>query len=307
MTNSETVSALAQGDSYVPSPTCPPVHPSPRKPSITLPANSCDSHCHIFGPFDKYPLSSTRTFTPHSAPVEELNELHAFLGIDRAVIVQSSCYGTNNRIMVDALRASGGRLRGEALIDARTTPAELTEMHEAGVRGFRLNYLPHLRAAPTSEEIETLRALVRPFGWHTQVHVEGSGVLNEIEVIKSIDGNIVIDHMGRIDLQAGINTPEVDSILELMDTGRVWIKVSGIDRLSVQGAPYDDAVELAAKLVRHAPERVLWGTDYPHVNMAVPAPDDGLLTDALSRIAPDDFLLRRLLVENPSEFFEFDA
>jgi 2-pyrone-4,6-dicarboxylate lactonase len=290
---------------YSPSPGCPPPHPSPRKPSLPLPADSCDAHCHVFGPGAVFPYAPDRTFTPVDVPKEDVRTLHDFLGLRRAVIVQSSCNGADHTVLLDALAGSGGRWRGVALIDQRTRPAEIRRLHAAGVRGVRLNFLPHLRVPPSTADLADTWSKVAPLGWHAEIHVQGDGVVEHRSLIESLPMPVVIDHLGRVDIAAGLDSPAVRTLRRLLDTGRVWVKVSGVDRVSRQGPPYDDAVALAALLVRHAPERVLWGTDFPHPNIAGAAPDDGLLVDLLAEIAPPPESLRKLLVDNPTRFFDF--
>jgi predicted TIM-barrel fold metal-dependent hydrolase len=277
-------------------------HPAPRKPRLVLPPGSCDAHCHVFGPAAVFPYAPDRTFTPVDAPKERLAALHAHLGLSRAVLVQSSCHGTDHRALVDALVAGRGRLRGVALIGDTTTRAEVEGLHAAGVRAFRLNFLPHLRTPPTWAEIESILRRVDGLGWAAQLHIRDREVLELGELIRSLPVRVVIDHLARIDLS---DRPAVRALHTLLDTGAVWVKVSGADRVSRTGPPYDDAATLAASLVRHAPERVLWGTDYPHVNISGDAPDDGLLVDLLEVIAPDPRHLRRLLVDNPAELYGF--
>ncbi|MEU1177929.1 amidohydrolase family protein [Streptomyces sp. NPDC005820] len=292
---------------WVPSPGCPPPHPAPRIPSLALPRDSCDAHCHILGPADVFPYAPDRTFTPLDAPKEQLRALHAHLGIGRAVVVQSSCHGYDHAVLLDALRAGEGRLRGVALIGEHSTRAEIEELHRAGVRGFRLNFLPHLRTPPTRDEIDAVLERVDGLGWAAQLHVRGEEIAVLEDLVRALPGRVVVDHIGRVDLAAGHDGPALRSLRALLDTGNVWVKVSGVDRVSRQGPPYADAVALAASLVAYAPERVVWGTDYPHVNITGEAPDDGLLVDLVERLAPDPAHLRRLMVDNPAELFGFPA
>jgi 2-pyrone-4,6-dicarboxylate lactonase len=290
---------------YVPSPGCPPPHPSPRRPSIKLPADSCDSHCHVFGPGAVFPYSPDRPFTPHDVPKEAVRDLHRLLGITRAVIVQSSCNGFDHTVLLDALAQDPARLRGIGLIGPQTTPVEIKRLHEAGVRGYRLNFVPHLRQRASSREIEECQRLVAEWNWHVEIHTQGTGVLDCEDLIRSFRSRVVIDHLGRVDLSEGLDGPSVHALLNLLDAGNVWVKVSGVDRLSAQGPPYSDSVALARLLVEHRPDRVLWGTDFPHPNITGDAPDDGLLVDLLAQIAPTGELMQLLLVSNPAEFFDF--
>jgi predicted TIM-barrel fold metal-dependent hydrolase len=286
---------------------CPPPHPAPRTPGLRLPEGSCDSHCHVFGPATRFPYAQDRTFTPVDVPVGQLARLHRHLGLQRAVIVQSSCYGADHRALLDALAAGKGRYRGVALIGAATPRAEIERLHEAGVRGFRLHFLPHLGSPPTQAGIRATVGLVADLGWHAEIHLHGADIARYADLIRWFPVPVVIDHLARLDLAQGPDSTAVAALLSLLDTGRVWVKTSGVDRLSRTGPPYADAVQFAARLVSHAPERVLWGTDYPHPNITGDAPDDGLLVDQLALIAPGADRLRRMLVQNPAEFFGFPA
>ncbi|MFD0289316.1 amidohydrolase family protein [Streptomyces lutosisoli] len=302
----ESTQPSVQAPESTPSPGCPPPHPAPRTPALVLPPDSCNAHCHIFGPAEVFPYAPERTFTPLDAPKEQLRALHAHLGLTRAVVVQSSCHGHDHRVLLDALASGAGRLRGVALIGKATSRAEIEELHRAGVRAFRLNFLPHLRTPPTRAEIDSVLERVDGLGWSAQLHVRDEEIVGLEQLVRALPGRAVIDHIGRVDVGAGRDGPALRSLRALLDTGDVWVKVSGVDRVSRQGPPYADAVAVAASLVAYAPERVLWGTDYPHVNITGPAPDDGLLVDLLEQLAPDATHLRRLLVDNPAELFDFE-
>jgi predicted TIM-barrel fold metal-dependent hydrolase len=220
-------------------------------------------------------------------------------------VVQSSCYGFDHSVLIDALSAERGRMRGVALIGPETNRGEIEQLHHAGVRAFRLNYLAHLRTPPTRDEIDSILRRTDGLGWAAELHVSGREIVELEQVISALPGRVVIDHLARVDLAEGPDGAAVRSLRRLLDSGGVWLKVSGVDRISRSGPPYADAVALAASLVAYAPERVMWGTDYPHVNIKGDAPDDGLLIDLLGQIAPDRGHLTRLLVENPEEFYDF--
>jgi 2-pyrone-4,6-dicarboxylate lactonase len=288
------------------SPNCPPPVANPKRPDVTLPPLSCDAHCHVFGPSDIFPFAPERTFTPVNVSRERLRQLHDFLGLDRAVIVQSACHGTDHSALLDALDTSEGRYRGVALVTPATHPDDVARLDAAGVCGVRLNFLPHLGGAPSSETIDAILRLVRPYGWHVSVHVAGTGITDYADFIRSIDTPVVIDHMARVDIRSGLDGEHVASLLGLLDTGNVWVKLSGVDRLSARSeGPYEDAVALARLLARHAPDRVVWGTDFPHPNITGSAPDDGVLVDLIAEIAPDEDLRNKMLVTNPAELFGF--
>lgn len=277
-------------------------HPNPHRPALTLPPGAVDAHCHIFGPTDRFPYAPDRTFTPPEAPLERLQALHELLGLSRAVLVQSAAHGTYHASLLDALRRGAGRYRGVALVRPSTPPAEVTELHEAGVRGARLHFTPHLGPAPSAETIASIVDLVRPHGWHIALHVAGDGIAEHEQMVRDLGAPVVIDHMARVDLRAGLESPAVTALRRLLDTGRVWVKLSGADRLALRPPDLSDAAELAALLARHAPDRVLWGTDFPHPNITGAAPDDGDLVDLLAHITPDP---RALLVDNPVACYDF--
>ncbi|MFD8385512.1 amidohydrolase family protein [Streptomyces sp. NPDC059679] len=286
-------------------PTNPGPHPNPHPPTIALPADACDAHCHIFGSTDRFPYAPDRTFTPPEAPLSDLQKLHDLLGFRRAVIVQSAAHGADHSSLVAALDEGAGRYRGVALVRPDTGPAEVARLHEAGVRGTRLHFASHLGPAPSPEAIATVVDLVRPYGWHIALHVTGDGLAEHEETVRALPLPVVIDHMGRVDLRRGINSPSVNALRRLLDTGRTWVKLSGADRLATMPPDMSDAAQLAGLLLRSAPERVVWGTDFPHPNTHGFVPDDGDLVDLLAGIAPTDADRKRLLVDNPSECFDF--
>ena len=232
-------------------------------------------------------------------------KLDDFLGFERAVIVETGSDDVNHATMKDALARYPDRFRGVALVEHDASTTEVQELNEAGVRGCRVNFMPHLPTAIGWPDIHRLAELVVPFGWHIQLHFQGLAIVEHKESIKEIQAPVVIDHMGRIDLHDGPDSDSERALFELLDSGSVWVKTSGSDRISLQGPPYDDAVDLASRLVRYAPDRVLWGTDWPHVNIFGYPPDDGLLANIVGRIAPSNDVLRRLLVTNPEEIYGF--
>ncbi|GAB2991058.1 amidohydrolase family protein [Amycolatopsis acidiphila] len=286
-------------------PTCPGPDPDPKKPALALPAGSCDAHCHIFGPTAKFPYAPDRTFTPPEAPLEDLQWLHEFLGFQRSVIVQSAAHGSDHSSLLDALERGAGRYRGVALVKPATPDAEIARLHEAGVRGARLHFTPHLGPAPSPETIRAIVDKIRPYGWHLALHVAGDGIAEHEDMVRALPLTVVIDHMARVDLRAGLNSKPVTALLRLLESGSVWVKLSGADRIAVHPPDLRDAAALGRLLATEAPERVVWGTDFPHPNTHGFMPDDGDLVDLLAEIAPDEAALRRLLVENPARCFDF--
>jgi len=278
-------------------------HPNPKKPDLILPEGACDAHCHVFGPAAMFPFSPSATYAPEDAPKEKLFELHRHLGIDRAVIVQASCHGTDNRAMVDAIAASGGRYRGIGMVARDIGQNELEELHEGGVRGVRFNFVTHLGKPADEDAIREIVAKIIPLGWHAVVHFDAFRLVGLAPFLKELELPLVIDHMGRIDASAGVGQEAFQLLLELMDDRRFWVKVSGSERLSRSGPPFHDAAEYGRLLVEKFTDRVLWGTDWPHPNIKEHMPDDGALVDLLARIAPTPELLKALVVDNPTRLY----
>jgi 2-pyrone-4,6-dicarboxylate lactonase len=286
-------------------PTIAPPDPNPKKPRLELPPLSCDSHFHVFGPHDKFPYAANRPFTPPDAPKEELFRLHEFLGFERGVFVQSTCHGSDNSVLVDLLAAGKGRYRGSALIDPNTPDAEVERLDEAGVRGVRLHFFGnHLGPPQRREDVLRILEKVAPYGWHIQIHTGGQGVVDLYEFITSIEAPVVIDHIGRIDIAEGLKGKAFSVLRRLLDRGNIWVKLSGTDRISKEKYPYADAIAFPRDLAAHAPERVVWGTDWPHPNHNA-VPNDGELVDLIAEIAPDARTRQRMLVDNPARLFGF--
>lgn len=280
-----------------------PFHPNPTKPRLALPEGACDAHCHVFGPEVRFPFAPQRTYTPVDAPKEKLAERHALLGLSRAVIVQASCHGTDNAAMLDALGASGGRWRGVAMVERDCDAQELSRLHAAGVRGLRFNFVKHLGVDAAQDAILRLAPMIAPKGWHVVIHCDPGRLADISALLQSLPTPVVIDHMARVDAGEGLDQPQYRLLLTLMSDKKFWVKVSGVDRITRQGPPYADAVPFARDLVEKFPDRVLWGTDWPHPNAKAPIPDEGELVDLLAEIAPGIEARTRLLVDNPTRLY----
>ncbi|MFC7704200.1 amidohydrolase family protein [Plastorhodobacter daqingensis] len=278
-------------------------HPDPKKPDIALPPGACDAHCHVFGPAATFPFAASSTYQPEDAPKERLFALHRHLGIDRAVIVQASCHGTDNRAMMDALAAGGGRYRGIAMVARDITPEALRDLHDGGVRGVRFNFVTHLGAPADLDAIREITARIIPLGWHAVVHFDAHRLDALAPFLRELELPVVIDHMGRIDASAGPEQPAFRLLLDLMEDRRFWVKVCGSERISRAGPPFADAAEYGRLLVERFPDRVLWGTDWPHPNITRHMPDDGALVDLLQIIAPRPEQRQALLVDNPTRLY----
>ncbi|MCF8482780.1 MAG: amidohydrolase family protein [Rhodospirillum sp.] len=281
--------------------------PTPSHPRIVLPAGACDAHCHVFGPTAVFPYAPDARFRPGDAPKERLFALHDAVGIERCVVVQSGCHGFDNSVTADALAARPGRYLGVALLPADVGDDEIRRLDAQGFRGVRFNYMAHLQGGAGPGALRTLAARLADHGWHLQIHMD-SGVIAEMApLFRDMPVSVVIDHMGRIDASLGLGQSPFQDLLRLMDSEHIWVKVSGCERTSRQDAPYADAVPFARTLVANFPDRVLWGTDWPHPNFRAAPPDDGVLFDLLSEIAPTKALSRGLLVDNPMRLYRFTA
>jgi 2-pyrone-4,6-dicarboxylate lactonase len=296
---------MAAREQLGPEPTCPPYDPSPVKPSYKPPPGACDAHFHVFGPANKFPYAPNRTFTPHDAPKEKLFELHRLLGFERGLFVHSSCHGSDHSVLLDMLAAANGRYRGVALLRAETPKPEIERLHAAGVCGVRFHFFSHLGSPTPPDDIRTVIRAVAPLGWHIAIHVGGQGVLDYYDFIASIDAPVVIDHIGRIEVDEGPDGKAFTALRRLLDRGNVWVKLSGLDRISKQSPPYRDAVPFARCLAEQAPQRVVWGSDWPHPNHTA-VPNDGMLVDRIPDIATDAKTRQLMLVENPAKLFGWD-
>ena len=284
-----------------------PFHPNPSKPAYTPPPGAVDAHCHVFGPAAVFPYAPERKYTPCDAPKEKLFALRDFLGFSRNVIVQATCHGSDNRALVDALQSSGGKAKGVATVKADVTDAELEALNAAGVRGVRFNFLKRLVDFTPREVLLRVAEKIAPLGWHVVIYFEAPD-LEELEpFFTSLPTDIVVDHMGRPDVSLGTDHPQFKRFLSFMaDNENVWSKVSCPERLSLTGPPYDDVVPYARTIVERFPDRVLWGTDWPHPNVKPLMPDDGVLVDVIPKVAVTPELQRKLLVDNPMRLYWAD-
>ncbi len=290
-------------------------HPNPSTPRFVLPPGAVDAHCHVFGPGAVFPYAPERKYTPCDAGKEQLFALRDHLGFARNVIVQATCHGSDNRALVDALRASNGRARGVATVTRDVTDAELREMHEAGVRGTRFNFVKRLVDFTPREVLTEIAHRIAPLGWHVVVYFEARDLPELWDFFTSLPTTVVVDHMGRPDVTKPVDGAEFELFVRLMrEHPNVWSKVSCPERLSVSGPPalngeahaYRDVVPFARRLVQSFPDRVLWGTDWPHPNLKDHMPDDGLLVDFIPQIAPTPALQQALLVDNPMRLYWAD-
>lgn len=282
-----------------------PFHPAPSKPAFVLPPGAVDAHCHVFGPGNEFPYAPERKYTPCDAGKDELWALRDRLGFSRNVIVQATCHGADNRAVVDALRASGGRAKGIATVRRSVTDAELADLNAAGVKGVRFNFVKRLVETTPPDELLEIAHRIAPLGWHVVIYFEAADLPELYDFITRLPTLVVVDHMGRPDVSKPVAGPEFGLFVQLMrDNPQIWSKVTCPERLSQSGPPdYADVVPFARHLVETFPDRVLWGTDWPHPNLKSHMPDDGALVDFIPQIAPTAALQHMLLVANPQRLY----
>jgi 2-pyrone-4,6-dicarboxylate lactonase len=283
----------------------PSYHNNPTEPKLKLPPGSCDAHFHVFGPQAKFPFDDKAPYRPADAPKDVLIDRHMFLGIERGVVVQSAAHGFDNSAAADLLADKKGSYVGIALTPVNVDMSRLKQLHEQGFRGVRFNYFQQLGGGPPIAEVMKLSAKLASLGWHLQLHLDCSVISNMATELKLSAVPVVIDHMGRVDASRGLDQTGFVNLLKLLEDKRFWVKVSGLERASRVGAPYNDAVPFARKLVAQCGERSLWGSDWPHPNLDG-IPDDGLLVDLIAEFA-DEKQRQALLVDNPMKLYKFTS
>jgi 2-pyrone-4,6-dicarboxylate lactonase len=280
-------------------------HNNPTEPKLKLPALSCDAHFHVLGPKAKFPFDEKPPYRPFDAPKDALIDRHMFLGIERGVVVQSAAHGFDHSAAADFLADHPGSYVGVALAPVNADMADLKKLHGQGFRGVRFNFVQHLGGGPALADVMKLATKLSVLDWHLQLYVDPSMILTMTPELKLSPVPVVIDHMGRIDASHGLDQPGFTHLLKLMEDKRFWVKVSGLERASRQGAPYADAVPFARRLVTDFGDRVVWGSDWPHPNLDS-APDDGVLVDLTAEFANEP-QRQALLVENPQKLYKFRA
>jgi 2-pyrone-4,6-dicarboxylate lactonase len=268
------------------------------------PAFACDAHCHVFGPAAKFPYDPKAAYTPEDAPLEQLQALHRRLGFERAVIVHASCHGPDMRATLDAIARSGGSYRGTAIIDSSVSETDFQRMHDGGIRGVRFNFVQHLGGRPDMAFFRRTVNRLQAMGWHLILHLDAQDLPELESVFRTLPVPFVIDHMGRVKAADGLQQPPFKVLLETMKNDKCWVKICGAERVSAKGPPFSDALPFARALIEAAPERVLWGTDWPHPNVKW-LPDDAALLELFAQMAPEPALQQRILVDNPARLYGF--
>ncbi len=273
-----------------------------RKPRFKLPRGATDAHCHVFGPGAVFPYAPHRRYTPEDAPKEMLRALHDYLGVSRAVIVQASCHGTDNAATLDCIASDPKRYRGVAIVDDGFSDADFDRLDAGGVRGVRFNFVKHLGGAPDMGVFNRVIDRIKGRRWHVVLHLDAPSIVSLSPMIRALPLPFVIDHMGRVPSTDGVDQPPLRALIELSGHENCWIKVCGAERISMP--PYAAAVPIARALVEAAPERVLWGTDFPHPN-ATHAADEADLVDLVPLFAVTPLAQKRLLVDNAARLYGF--
>jgi 2-pyrone-4,6-dicarboxylate lactonase len=279
---------------------------NPRQPKLRLPRHSCDSHAHIMGPAARYAYSPARVYTPPDCLLADYLHMLDMLGVERAVLVQPSAYGTDNTAMLDAMQAAGGRLRGVAVVAEDVSDEELGKLDAAGVRGVRVNIVDVKDRKPGTLPMDALKSMARriaPLGWHMEflMHVDEFPDLDQM--LGDFPVEVVLGHLGYMNIGKGPDDSGFQALLRLMKAGRAWVKLTGPYRITVAPLPYPDTVACAKALLDANRERVLWGTDWPHVMLKGKMPNDGDLADVLADWIPDAGLREQVLVRNPARLY----
>ena len=289
-----------------------PFYPEPSKPKFVMPAGAVDAHCHVFGPGEQFPYAPERKYTPCDAGKDKLFALRDHLGFSRNVIVQATCHGKDNRALVDALLSAGDKARGVVTLSSEVSDEELQQLHAAGVRGVRFNFVKRLVDFTPKEELLKVANKIAPLGWHVVVYFEAQDLPELWDFFTELPTTVVVDHMGRPDVSKPVDGEEFNLFVRLLsEHPNIWSKLSCPERLSKSGPTaldgeqhaYQDVVPFARRLMQEFPDRVLFGTDWPHPNLKDHMPDDGLLVDYVVQIAPTAEEQQALLVDNPMRLY----
>ena len=283
---------------------CPGPDRATRRPKFALPPGACDCHVHVFGPQAIYPFSEQRSYTPEDCTFDDLERLHGVLGIERAVIVHGGAHGTDNRVTLAALDRKPDTLRGVAVIPSGQLRAVLEDMHRRGIRGCRMSTV--VSGGASFAHLRALSEETRELGWHIVLHFNRSSELVDVEpLLKEVRSPFVLDHLARITADEGVNSPAFATLLRLLDTDRCWVKLASLYRLSSEPYPHRDMLPMIARIVALRPDRVLWGSNWPHPICPVPMPNDGDLVDLIPLWFPDATTQRLALVDNPAKLYGF--
>ena len=288
---------------------CYPPDPNPKTPSFVTPAGTCDTHFHIFGPPETFPYSDKRVYTPPAAPFEHFMTMAEIVGIHRGVAVTPTAHGTDNSATLDAIARSEGRILGMAKVDDGFTEQDFERLHAGGVRGVRFNMIEEIGGGVNLPMFERVAERIKDFGWCMCFHVMPDDLMNHADWLAKLPTRVIIDHIARISFELVVEQKPFRRLLDLVANDKLWVKISGADRQRSRGFPKEDVIPYALALAEVAPDRLIWGTDWPHGSMFKPngAPNDGDLIDFLPKLIPDREVRRKVLVDNPVRLFGFDA
>ncbi|OWT53964.1 amidohydrolase family protein [Candidimonas nitroreducens] len=283
---------------------CPGPDRHTKRPAFQMPAGACDCHAHIFGPQALYPFSEQRSYTPEDCTVDDYRKLLDILGVERAVIVHGGANGTDNRVTLDALRSLGSRSRAIVVMPPGLPLEERREMHRLGVRGYRMSTV--VGGGVGFDRLEELAAEAAQLGWHLVLHFRRAAEMTELAPrLRALQVDYVLDHMGRIRGEEGVDSPGFRTLAELLDGGRAWAKLASLYRLSSQPYPHADMLPMIHEVVRRWPERIIWGSNWPHPICDVAMPNDGDLVDLIPLWIPDAGVQHQMLVDNPARLYGF--
>ncbi|HLU03498.1 MAG TPA: amidohydrolase family protein [Advenella sp.] len=284
---------------------CAPAKKHTEKINFDVPDHACDSHCHIFGPAERFPFDANRSYTPPDAGYDDLHAKQTNLGLGRAVLVQPNCHGYDMAAITDAIARSRGQYRGVALLPAHVSRDRLLQLDQAGIRGVRFNFVAHLTGA-TVDDVKSMADKVADLGWHICIHADEKSLLRLLPALQHLPVPFVIDHMGRINIDKGVHSEAFGALLQLRQCPQAWIKVSGIDRLAGGEVPYTAGHAFMKAIIDAMPDRTLWGSDWPHPNVRGAVPDDGMLLNIFNQVCGNPALRDKILVDNPHVLYRFD-
>lgn len=288
-------------------PDCPPPDPAPKAPSFALPAGTCDSHAHVFGPESRYPYNPTRAYTPPDALLADWLAMHDALGIDRGVLTQPSVYGTDNAAILDAIAQNPDRLRGVAAVPADVSDDDLARLNDGGIRGLRLNVVD--KGGMPFESFDPVKRIadrIAPMNWHIELLIQVHNYPDLDTLFDGLSVPLVFGHLGYVPVGEGTGAAGFQAFLRMLRQGRAWVKLTGPYRITAQQhTPYNDIAPFAAALLDANPDRMLWGSDWPHPFCKIPMPNDGDLIDHLVTWVPDEAMRKRVLVDNPAKLYGF--
>jgi predicted TIM-barrel fold metal-dependent hydrolase len=287
-----------------------PMHPCPgpdrntRRPAFAMPRGACDCHVHVFGPAAIYPFSPARSYTPEDCTLDDLQTMHAAIGIDRVVIVHGGAHGTDNTVTLAALDRKPDTLRGVAVIPSGLPRTTIEDMHRRGMRGCRMSTV--VSGGASFAHLRQLSEETLDLGWHLVLHFNRSSELVDVEqMLKEVRSPFVLDHLARITGDEGVDSPAFATLMRLLDTDRCWVKLASLYRLSSQPYPHRDMLPMIERVVAERPDRILWGSNWPHPICTVPMPNDGDLVDLIPLWFPDERTQRLVLVDNPAKLYGF--